>query len=123
MGLGGMISILFLDGLGRLREYRDEIKERDERKPQEKELQFEHVLHETRMEFQAESKRRIINRIPYLRIVAMRRKLNYPFIKIEITKFEGSYEDWPRFWGSASVTHFDFIGNTYTYMHTYINFI
>jgi hypothetical protein len=28
VGLGGMISILFLDGLGRLREYRDEIKER-----------------------------------------------------------------------------------------------
>ena len=42
--------------VSRLREYRNQIKEHDEQKAQEKELQFEHVLHETRMKFQAELK-------------------------------------------------------------------
>ena len=42
--------------VSRLRECRDEIKARDERKVQEKELQFEHELHETRMKHQAELK-------------------------------------------------------------------
>ncbi len=41
--------------VSRLRECRDEINARDERKVQEKELQFEHELHETRMKHQAKS--------------------------------------------------------------------
>ena len=85
--------------VSRLREYQIGIKKPEEQKPQGKELQFEHVHHETRMKFQPELKaaKTTDNQSHGKLQTVTVAEAKSP--KVEITKFEGSYQDWPRFRG------------------------
>lgn len=94
--------------VNRLREWQNEFKKHHERKAQEKELKFEQELHETRMKFQSELQAAKVTMSPgdesHINDGKATQEIHAKLPKLEITKFDGSYQDWPRFWGQYSET-------------------
>jgi len=69
-----------------------------ENQEREEKMQFEIKLHETKLELQEDLQLKIGNLNQSAETPVSQAKLP----KLVITKFNGTYADWPRFWGQYS---------------------
>ena len=93
--------------VNRLRNWRNEFKVKCERKAPEKEVKFEQELHQTRMKFQSElqaAKAAQKESSSDSKDGEATTKTYAKLPKLEITKFNGTYQDWIRFWGQFEET-------------------
>ena len=69
---------------------------------QEEKLTFEGKLHQTKMELQAQFQATLQNQHPPVHQTPSNIHVKLP--KLVITKFDGNFMDWPRFWGQFTKT-------------------
>ena len=109
--------------VGKLREWLEKAKREESQKIREEELDYERKLFETRLKFQTE-----LNAVKSSKAEESESAKNSggsatgleaKLPKLVITKFNGTFQDWPRFWGQfseaidkssiASVTKFSYL--------------
>lgn len=94
----------------RLRNWLEQRKQEQERISREEQFAYEAKLHETRMKFQAE-----LTELSSVKTVkgwtkddkvseSGESKITAKLPKLVISKYSGSYQDWPRFWGQFTET-------------------
>ena len=86
------------DQIENLEEWLAKQKMEAENQEREEKMQFEIKLHQTKLKLQEEFQLKNGNLNPSAETPASQAKLS----KLVITKFNGTYADWPRFWGQDS---------------------
>ena len=84
-----------------LKEWMKNEKVQCETQEREERIKFEVKLHETKMKLQAELQAKSFNPPKW---TSEDLNLQAKLPKLVITKYNGSYADWPRFWGQFSET-------------------
>ena len=112
-----MVKIEVVDGhIENLKEWLARRKMEVENQEREEKMQFEIKLHETKLELQEDLQLKIGNLNQSAETPVSQAKLP----KLVITKFNGTYADWPRFWGqySESINKSNVLSVTkFTYLH------
>ncbi|XP_044167470.1 uncharacterized protein LOC122951528 [Acropora millepora] len=88
--------------VSKVRKWFDERAKQVEILAQEEKLKFEVKLHQTKMELQAQFQATLQNQHPPLSQTPSDIQAKLP--KLVITKFDGNFMDWPRFWGQFTET-------------------
>lgn len=82
--------------VGKLRKWLEDRRRQEEMTVREEQLKFEMKLHEQKMKLQSDLQ------VSQASVTTKQTQAKLP--KIEIEKFEGSFLDWPRFWGQFMET-------------------
>ncbi|XP_067039928.1 uncharacterized protein [Acropora muricata] len=88
--------------VSKVRKWFDERDKQAEILAQDEKLKFEGKLHQTKMELQAQFQATLQNQHPPLSQTPSDIQAKLP--KLVITKFDGNFMDWPRFWGQFTET-------------------
>ena len=88
--------------VSKVRKWFDERDKQAEILAQEEKLKFEGKLHQAKMELQAQFQATLQNQHPPLSQTPSDIQAKLP--KLVITKFDGNFMDWPRFWGQFTET-------------------
>lgn len=89
--------------VGKARKWLDDRKKETEVLAQEEKMRFEEKLHKTKLEFQTELQASQTSQHPHVQAQTSN-DIQAKLPKLEITKFDGTFMDWPRFWGQFSET-------------------
>ena len=81
----------------RLQKWQDDCKQEKERITREEQIKFELKLHETKLNLQSQLQTTTAENQPA--VTGMAKGVQAKLPKLIITKFNGTYMDWPRFWG------------------------
>ena len=94
------------DDILRLKEWLEETKREENQKIREEELHYERQLFETRLKFQTELNAVKASKAEGSESVksssGSATGLEAKLLKLLITKFNGTFQNWPRFWGQFS---------------------
>ena len=85
------------DEIKRLEEWQDSCKQENERNAFEEQMKYEVKLHEVKMKLEMERQAQLKVETPSAEAKVKQVEAKLP--KLVISKFNGSYTDWPRFWG------------------------
>ena len=92
----------------RLREWPEQRKQDEEKISREQQFTFEAKLHQTRMKFQAEvtelASAKTVKATAWSKDESGESQITAKLPKLVISKYNGSYQDWPRFWGQFTET-------------------
>ncbi|CAB3994102.1 Hypothetical predicted protein [Paramuricea clavata] len=86
------------EDIKRLEKWQDEYKQEKESIAREEQFKFEMKLHETKLQLQSEQNTKVLGK----QTIGAEKEVAVKLPKLVITKFDGSFTDWNRFWGQFS---------------------
>ncbi len=93
---GRTISVLESnEDIKRLENWQDEYKQNKESIARKEQLKFEIRLHETKLQLQSKQSTKMSVKQP----IEVEKEVAVKLPKLVISKFDGSFTDWNRFWG------------------------
>jgi hypothetical protein len=85
------------DDIKRLEKWQDEYKQKKESIAREEQFKFEIKLHETKLQLQSEQNTKVSDK----QTIGAGKEVAVKLPKLVITKFDGSFTDWNRFWDNS----------------------